>query len=181
LKKVKFGLVDELDEKLADKYFCNFSLFQSVPDSWAIEQIFPIVPLQRLNEPLNRRATLQDLTCDSDGRFDNYVDSSGIETSLSVHEIRAHEPYLLGIFLVGAYQEILGDMHNLFGDTYSVNVHLNPDGSYELLDPVEGDLDPSLLRNTYRKRLQAAPLTAEQRQIYLRELESGLMGYTYLE
>jgi len=97
----------------------------------------------------------------------------------------------LGIFLVGAYQEILGDMHNLFGDTYSVNVHLNADGSYELLDPVEGDtvetmlryvhLDPSMLRNTYRKRLQAAPLTAEQRQIYLRELESGLMGYTYLE
>jgi arginine decarboxylase len=184
-------VVDELDEKLADKYFCNFSLFQSVPDSWAIDQIFPIIPLQRLNEPLNRRATLQDLTCDSDGRFDNYVDSSGIETSLSVHELRDNEPYLLGIFLVGAYQEILGDMHNLFGDTYSVNVHLNADGSYELLDPVEGDtvetmlryvhLDPSMLRNTYRKRLQAAPLTAEQRQIYLRELESGLMGYTYLE
>lgn len=184
-------VVDELDEKLADKYFCNFSLFQSVPDSWAIEQIFPIVPLQRLNEPLNRRATLQDLTCDSDGRFDNYVDSSGIETSLSVHELRANEPYLLGIFLVGAYQEILGDMHNLFGDTYSVNVHLTEDGSYELLDSVEGDtvetmlryvhLDPSMLRNTYRKRLQTAPLTTEQRQSYLRELEAGLMGYTYLE
>jgi arginine decarboxylase len=113
---------DELNEKLADKYFGNFSLFQSVPDAWAIDQLFPIVPLHRLDEYPDRRALLQDLTCDSDGQFKNYVSSQGINSSLPVHIPVPDEPYLLGIFLVGAYQEILGDMHNLFGDTYSVNV-----------------------------------------------------------
>jgi len=184
-------VLDELNEKLADKYFGNFSLFQSVPDAWAIKQLFPILPLHRLNEYPQRRATLQDLTCDSDGQFENYVNNDGVSTSLPVHVPNPAEPYLLGIFLIGAYQEILGDMHNLFGDTYSVNVHIKPDGNYELVAPHEGDtvqtmlhyvnFDTGLLRNTYRKRLQAAPLTAEQRQSYVRELEAGLVGYTYLE
>jgi arginine decarboxylase len=184
-------IFDELNEKLADKYFCNFSLFQSMPDAWAIDQLFPIMPLHRLHERPVRRATLQDLTCDSDGQFGNYVDSEGINTSLPVHSPNAQEPYLLGIFLVGAYQEILGDMHNLFGDPYSVNVHLKPEGGYELVEPLEGDtvqtmlkyvnFDTGFLRNTYRKRLQAASLTIEQRQSYQRELEAGLLGYTYLE
>ncbi|MDD2816309.1 MAG: biosynthetic arginine decarboxylase [Thiotrichaceae bacterium] len=186
-------VLDEINEKLADKYFCNFSLFQSVPDAWAIEQLFPIVPLNRLNERPDRRATLEDLTCDSDGQFKNYVDGEGVESSLPVHAPSndPENPYLIGIFLVGAYQEILGDMHNLFGDTYSVNVCISDDGKYELVDPEEGDtvedmlryvhFDTNVLRNTYRKRLQAAPLSTEQRQTYLRELVSGLMGYTYLE
>ncbi|KHD11120.1 arginine decarboxylase [Candidatus Thiomargarita nelsonii] len=184
-------VVDELNEKLVDKYFCNFSLFQSVPDAWAIDQLFPILPLHRLNECPDRRATLQDLTCDSDGQFQYYVNSDGVDTSLPVHLPTPDAPYLLGIFLVGAYQEILGDMHNLFGDTYSVNVHIKPDGDYELVAPLEGDtvetmlnyvnFETGFLRNTYRKRLQAAPLTVEQRQLYLRELEAGLIGYTYLE
>jgi len=184
-------IFDELNEKLADKYFCNFSLFQSAPDAWAIEQLFPIMPLHRLHELPERRARIQDLTCDSDGQFEYYVDCEGVNTSLPVHTLRAGEPYLLGIFLVGAYQEILGDMHNLFGDTCSVNVHLRADGSYELRDAAEGDtvqtmlhyvnFDAGFLRNAYRKRLQTSNLNAEQRQAYLCELESGLVGYTYLE
>lgn len=185
-------VLDELNEKLADKYFGNFSLFQSCPDAWAIDQLFPIVPLHRLQERPERRARLQDLTCDSDGQFHNYVEDGGVDTSLPLHAWQPGEPYLLGIFLVGAYQEILGDMHNLFGDTCSVNVVLNPEGGYELVAPLEGDtvqnmlnyvnFDTSFLRNTYRKRLQGAShLIVEQRQAYLRELEAGLVGYTYLE
>lgn len=184
-------MLDELNEKLADKYFCNFSLFQSVPDAWAIDQLFPIVPLHRLNEPPTRRATIQDLTCDSDGQFQYYVEGEGVDTSLPVHALKPDEPYLLGIFLVGAYQEILGDMHNLFGDTSSVNVRVNAEGHYELIDPQEGDtvqtllhyihFDTGFLHNAYRKRLQAVTLTPEQRRAYLQELEAGLIGYTYLE
>lgn len=185
-------VLDELNEKLADKYFGNFSLFQSCPDAWAIKQLFPMMPLHRLQERPERRARLQDLTCDSDGQFHNYVEGGGVDTSLPLHVWQPGEPYLLGIFLVGAYQEILGDMHNLFGDTCSVNVVMNPDGSYQLVAPLEGDtvqnmlnyvnFDTSFLRNTYRKRLQVAThLTVEQRQAYLRELEAGLVGYTYLE
>ncbi|ALG69303.1 biosynthetic arginine decarboxylase [Beggiatoa leptomitoformis] len=184
-------ILDELNDKLADKYFCNFSLFQSVPDAWAIDQLFPIVPLHRLDECPDRRATLQDLTCDSDGQFDRYVDGAGVETSMPVHIPREDEPYLLGVFLVGAYQEILGDMHNLFGDTFSVNVYVTEDGGYELVNPMEGDtvqemlryvnFDTDFLRNTYRKRLQAAAITPEQRAAYQREIDSGLVGYTYLE
>ncbi len=184
-------VLDELNEKLADKYFGNFSLFQSMPDAWAIEQLFPILPLHRLNECPDRRATLHDLTCDSDGQFKHYVNSDEISTSLPLHTPNPAEPYLLGIFLVGAYQETLGDMHNLFGDTYSVNVHLKADGGYELVAPYEGDtvqtmldhvnFDSGFLRNAYRKCLQRSPLTAKQRQSYLRELEAGLVGYTYLE
>ncbi len=184
-------VLDELNEKLADKYFGNFSLFQSVPDAWAINQLFPVIPLHRLNERPERRATLQDLTCDSDGQFKNYVNNEGVNSSLPVHVPNSDESYLLGIFLVGAYQEILGDMHNLFGDTYSVNVHITQDGNYELVAPLEGDtvqtmlnyvnFDTRFLRHTYRKRLQAASLTTSLQQSYLRELEGGLVGYTYLE
>ncbi len=105
---------DALTDKLADKYFCNFSVFQSLPDTWAIGQVLPIMPIHRLNEKPGRRAVLQDLTCDSDGKVRQYVDQQSIETSMPIHEPRAGEPYLLGVFMVGAYQEILGDMHNLF-------------------------------------------------------------------
>ncbi len=184
--------LDELNEKLADKYFCNFSLFQSMPDHWAIDQIFPVLPLSRLNEEPTRRAVLEDITCDSDGRVDLYVDGEGIETSLPLHALKPGEPYLLGIFLVGAYQEILGDMHNLFGDTDSVQVEPSADGGYTLTQLRKGDtvdsvlrfvnFDPDELRSAYRAKVgQTAGLSEPQRAALLAELEGGLDGYTYLE
>ncbi|MEJ2396799.1 MAG: biosynthetic arginine decarboxylase, partial [Gammaproteobacteria bacterium] len=184
-------MLDELNEKLADKYFCNFSLFQSLPDVWAIKQIFPIVPLHRLDERPTRRGVLEDITCDSDGRIDQYVDNEGIDSSLPLHEIQAGESYLLGMFLIGAYQEILGDMHNLFGDTDSVDVEIQADGSYQLSRPQRGDTVDSVLRyvrfdasellERYREKLHESGLAATQHQEYLDELENGLYGYTYLE
>ena len=185
-------VVDELNEKLADKYFCNFSLFQSMPDHWAIDQVFPVVPLNRLDEAPTQRAVLQDITCDSDGRVDLYVNAEGIDTTLPVHAPRAGEPYLLGIFLVGAYQEILGDMHNLFGDTDSVHVELLPDGSHKLVAPRRGDTVDSVLRYVhfdaedllaaYREKVREAPdLDPSRKDQYLKELAAGLEGYTYLE
>ncbi|MHB1239446.1 MAG: biosynthetic arginine decarboxylase, partial [Gammaproteobacteria bacterium] len=184
-------VLDELNEKLADKYFCNLSVFQSLPDVWAIDQIFPIVPLHRLDEAPARRAVIQDLTCDSDGRIDHYVDRDGIETTLPLHACHPRESYLLGFFLVGAYQEILGDMHNLFGDTDSVNVVLTEDGGYRLEEAQRGDtvdallryvhFEPEDLKERYRAKIQAAPLSAAQRTDYLEILEAGLEGYTYLE
>lgn len=183
--------IDELYEKLADKYFCNFSLFQSLPDVWGIRQIFPIVPLQRLDERPQRRAVLQDLTCDSDGRIDDYVDSEGVESSLQVHGIRPGEAYLLGFFLVGAYQEILGDMHNLFGDTNSVNVVQEADGGFRLEGPERGDtvddllryvhFDPAELMQAYRNKVDASELPQERRAQFIETLAHGLEGYTYFE
>jgi len=184
--------LDELNEKLADKYFCNYSLFQSMPDHWAIDQIFPVLPLARLNEEPTRRAVLNDITCDSDGRVDLYVDGEGVETSLPLHLPKDGEPYLLGIFMVGAYQEILGDMHNLFGDTDSVHVELLPDGSHKLTQARRGDTVDSVLRfvhfepqelvTAYRTKVEAAAgLSGEQRKDYLAELTAGIAGYTYLE
>ncbi len=184
--------LDELNEKLADKYFCNFSLFQSIPDHWAIDQVFPILPLNRLDEVPLRRAVLQDITCDSDGRVDLYVDGEGVEPSLPLHALRPEEPYLLGIFLVGAYQEILGDIHNLFGDTDSVQVEPTQDGGYRLTEARRGDTADSVLRyvhfnpedilTAYRTKIEAAGwLGASQRDAYLAEIRQGLSGYTYLE
>ena len=184
-------ILDELNEKLADKYFCNFSLFQSMPDVWAIGQVFPIVPLQRLDEIPDRRGTLQDITCDSDGRIDQYVDGEGLETSLPLHAPRQGEPYRLGIFLLGAYQEILGDMHNLFGDTNAVDVHLDGDGRHRLAHVQHGDTVAAVLRHvhfeperllaSYREQLAASRLREAQRARCLAELRAGLDGYTYLE
>lgn len=184
-------VLDELNEVLADKYFCNFSVFQSVPDVWAIEQLFPIVPLHRLDEPAERRGMVKDLTCDSDGRVDYYVDRDGIDTTLPLHPLRPGEPYLLGIFMVGAYQEILGDMHNLFGDTNSVNVELTVDGGHRLSHIEHGDtvedvlayvhFDVDSLVEAYRRKAAEAQVGDEQRQRLLAELEAGLKGYTYLE
>ncbi len=192
-------LFDDLDseiqtglrEKLADKYFCNFSLFQSMPDVWAIEQIFPIMPLHRLNERPDRRATLQDMTCDSDGTVARYVDSGKLESTLPLHALNHQHSYLLGIFMVGAYQEILGDLHNLFGDTDSINVELLADGNYRLSEPERGDTIDELLRYIHfepkdllaqcRRKLTTAVNNPEQQKILLREIEAGLIGYTYLE
>jgi len=182
-------LLDELNEKLADKLFCNFSVFQSMPDVWAIDQIFPVLPLQRLDEPPASRAVLQDLTCDSDGCIRGYVDRDGVDSTLPLPPWRPGEPYLLGIFLVGAYQEILGDMHNLFGDTHSVNVRLSNSG-YTLSGAAHGDtitdvlryvdFDAEMLRHIYRERVAAAGLRGEAGRQCLADLEGGLQGYTYL-
>lgn len=185
-------VLDELNEKLADKFFLNFSLFQSIPDHWAIEQIFPVVPLHRLNEAPTRRAVLQDITCDSDGRVDMYVDGEGVEASLPLHAPQPGESYLMGIFMVGAYQEILGDMHNLFGDTDSVNIETTADGGNTFVEPRRGDTVDSVLRyvhfdaedllSAYRAKIEAAKhLSTGQREAYLRALQEGLSGYTYLE
>ncbi|GMQ89157.1 MAG: arginine decarboxylase [Gammaproteobacteria bacterium] len=184
-------LIDDLNQKLTDKVFCNLSVFQSLPDVWAIDQIFPIVPLQRLDEEPDRRAIIEDLTCDSDGRIDYYVDGEGIESSLPLHAVRSGEPYLLGFFMVGAYQEILGDMHNLFGDTDTVNLEVHADGSFSLGEAEHGDradellsyvhFDPDRLRAAYRRRIQSAGLPSSEARQFLAELESGLTGYTYHE
>lgn len=183
--------LDELNDKLADKYFCNFSIFQSIPDVWAIQQIFPIVPLHRLDEAPSRRAVLEDITCDSDGRIDNYVDREGVDSTLPLHPLKADEPYLLGVFLVGAYQEILGDMHNLFGDTDSVNLELTSEGGYRLVRARQGDtvesvlryvhIDAEALRAALREKMARTAFSPQQRAAYLEELEAGLTGYTYLE
>ncbi len=182
--------LDELREKLAEKYFCNFSVFQSVPDAWAIDQVFPILPIHRLDERPDVRASLCDLTCDSDGRIDHYVDRGGLEPTLPLHRLKDGEPYLIAFFMVGAYQEILGDMHNLFGDTNAVNVVLDDRGGWSLTRAERGDRTDELLRYVhllpenlsaaYRSKLAAAGLPAAERDALFAELEAGLSGYTYL-
>ncbi|SEQ52888.1 arginine decarboxylase [Solimonas aquatica] len=182
--------IDELREKLSPKYFCNFSVFQSMPDAWAIEQVFPIMPIHRLQERPELRARLCDLTCDSDGRLDQYVDHEGLMPTLALHRLREHEPYLLGFFMVGAYQEILGDMHNLFGDTNAVNLVLDGKGGWQLAGAEQGDrtdellryvhLEPEKLSAAYRSKLAATQLPRMAQDALFAELEAGLSGYTYL-
>jgi arginine decarboxylase len=183
-------ILQELNEKLADKVFCNFSMFQSLPDVWGIDQIFPIMPIHRLNEIPTRRAVLQDLTCDSDGRIDQYIDGQNIEPTLPIHAIDSQHPYLIGFFMVGAYQEILGDMHNLFGDTHSINIELDDDG-YHFYDLQEGEdvadlleyvhISTEELKIAYREKLVNSSLSKKEQHDYEYELLSGLTAYTYLE
>jgi arginine decarboxylase len=187
-RKHQRALLDELNEKLADKLFVNFSVFQSVPDVWGIDQIFPILPLSGLNRMPTRRAVLQDITCDSDGRIDQYVDGEGLETTLPMPDGADTE---LGIFMVGAYQEILGDLHNLFGDTDSVDVEIDSTGQVLLDHAIQGDTvssvlrlvnyDPEKLLDALRGHCEKASLSAEQRQQFVLEMSDGLAGYTYLE
>ncbi len=181
--------LDELNEKLVDKYFVNFSIFESIPDTWAIDQIFPIVPIAGLDEVPDRRAVIADLTCDSDGRIDAYVDAEGVDVSLPLHAPKAGESYRLGIFLVGAYQEALGDIHNLFGDTDAVNVRTN-DGGFAFSHVRRGDTtdvmldyvgyDLNALREAYREKIATAKLAVTQVEAIANALEQGLTGYTYL-
>lgn len=183
-------VLDELNDKMADKYICNFSVFQSLPDTWAIDQVLPIMPLNRLDEEPLRRAVLQDLTCDSDGKIRHYVDEQSIENSLPVHELREGEDYLLGIFMVGAYQEILGDMHNLFGDTDSVNVYLRENGEVvqggiETHDTIEDMLryvhfEPHELVTLYRDKVSGAKLNPAERARFVDALRLGLTRSSYL-
>ncbi len=182
--------LDELNEKLVDKYFVNFSIFESIPDTWAIDQIFPIVPISGLDRYPERRGVIADLTCDSDGRIDAYVDAEGVDVSLPLHAPLAGESYRLGIFLVGAYQEALGDIHNLFGDTDAVNVRLTDDGSFDFSNVRRGDTtdvmldyvgyDLAALRAAYQQKIGAANLDAAAARVVGDALEAGLTGYTYL-
>lgn len=183
-------VLDELNERLVDKYFVNFSVFESIPDVWAIDQVFPIVPIARLDEQPDRRGVIADLTCDSDGRIDTYVESEALDSSLPLHSLKVGESYRLGIFMVGAYQETLGDIHNLFGDTDAANVRLNADGTHSLSRLRRGDTSDVMLdyvgytladlRTTYQQRVTAAALPAEESAALLAALEAGLTGYTYL-
>lgn len=184
-------IMDELNEKLADKLFVNFSLFQSLPDVWGIDQIFPILPLRGLNHPIKRRAVIQDITCDSDGRIDQYVDEQGIESTLPLPDYCHNSPFLLGFFMTGAYQEILGDMHNLFGDTNSVDVSMNADGSYQIENIILGDTvdqvlryvkyEPEKLLDSFRENLTQVSISDADKTQILTEVSEGLQGYTYLE
>jgi arginine decarboxylase len=185
-------IVADLDATLVDRYFCNFSLFQSLPDSWAIDQLFPIMPIHRLNEEPVRRGSIQDVTCDSDGKIDRFVGDKSGNPSLELHEFRDGEPYMLGVFLTGAYQEILGDLHNLFGDTNAVHIRLAPNGSYDVTDLVHGDTVTEVLNyvqfrasdllQTFRRKVAAAKhISRQEANTFIADYVAGLEGYTYLE
>ncbi len=184
--------LEDLEEILADTYYGNFSVFQSIPDSWAIDQLFPIMPIHRLDEEPTRRATLADLTCDSDGRIDQFIDLQDVKHVLELHQPNG-EPYYLGIFLTGAYQEILGDLHNLFGDTNAVHVHAT-DGGYRLEHVIKGDTMAEVLRYVQydgealldgvrrqaEQALQDGRLSLPQSRLLMQHYEDSLRGTTYL-
>ncbi len=187
--------LDELRHRLSDTYFCNLSVFQSLPDSWAIDQVFPIVPIHRLDEEPPRRGTLVDITCDSDGKIDRFVELEDVAPTMPLHELRDGEPYYLGIFLTGAYQETLGDLHNLFGDTNLVHVVQNDDGGWEIDEVVEGDTVSEVLgylqyeprrlfqaiRRDCERSMRAGRLSVSEGRALLEAYDAGLTGYTYLE
>jgi arginine decarboxylase len=184
----------KISRMIPDKYFCNFSLFQSLPDSWAVDQIFPIMPISRLDEKPTRTATIQDMTCDSDGKIAHFITAAGMADALPVHQLKGNEPYYIGVFLVGAYQEILGDMHNLFGDTNAVHIDVYKD-HYEIDQIIDGEtvaevLDyvqfnpKKLVRNVetwVTTSMKAGKITPEEGREFLSNYRSGLYGYTYLE
>ena len=183
-----------LDKLLADKYFCNFSLFQSLPDCWGIDQLFPIMPLQRLDERPSRNCTLQDITCDSDGKISNFVAGGTLSNVLPVHALRKNEPYYIGVFLVGAYQEILGDMHNLFGDTNAAHISVKDD-TYHIDQLIDGETVEEVLEYVQynpkklvrqieqwvTKCVKEGKISLEEGKEFLSNYRSGLYGYTYLK
>lgn len=184
----------KISKLLPDKYFCNFSLFQSLPDSWAIDQIFPIIPILRLNEEPTKFATIQDITCDSDGKIDNFISTRNFSYHLPVHTLKQDEPYYLGVFLVGAYQEILGDLHNLFGDTNVVHIKVNGN-EYEIDKIIEGEtvadvldyvqFNPKRMARSIEvwvsSSVKKGIISAEEGREFLSNYRSGLYGYTYME
>jgi arginine decarboxylase len=185
----------ELEGILSDTYFCNFSIFQSLPDSWAIDQLFPIAPIHRLNEQPVRKAVLADITCDSDGKVDRFVSLRDVKRTLELHPLRDGEDYYLAAFLVGAYQETLGDLHNLFGDTHVVHIRLHDEGGWWIEEVVQGDtanrvleymeydvaeLAPALARDCERA-VRAGRMTVAESQSIKRFYETELNGYAYLE
>jgi arginine decarboxylase len=186
--------LDGLEKGLADTYYGNFSLFQSAPDHWAVKQLFPVVPLHRLNERPTRRGIIADLTCDSDGKIDQFIDLRDVKNWLELHTFDGR-PYYLGVFLVGAYQEILGDLHNLFGDTNAVHIALDGNGGYRVVEVVEGDSVSEVLgyvqyskqnlvqrlRQANEEALRRGLLTFEESALLMKRYDEGLAGYTYLE
>jgi len=185
--------LEGLEKGMADTYFGNFSVFQSAPDHWAVKQVFPVVPLHRLLERPTRKGVFADLTCDSDGKMDRFIDLRDVKTSLELHPYNG-EPYYMGVFLVGAYQEILGDLHNLFGDTNAIHVRVEKDG-YFIDHVVEGDSVSEVLgyvqydradlvrrvRRASEEALRNRSISFEESALLLRRYEEGLAGYTYLE
>lgn len=186
--------LEKLSEELRDTFFCNFSVFQSLPDAWAIDQLFPIMPIHRLKEEPNRQGILADMSCDSDGKIDRFIDLKDVNASVRLHSLKPNEPYYLGIFLVGAYQEILGDLHNLFGDTNAVHVDIGPGGEIELTHVVEGDTIREALeyvqykpqdllerlRLSVERAVRDGHLLPEESAKLQRRYREGLEGYTYL-
>lgn len=186
---------EALDKQLSDSYFCNFSVFQSVPDSWAVDHLFPVMPIHRLKEQPTRRGILADLTCDSDGKMDRFIDLHDVKSTLELHPFNHDQPYFLGVFLVGAYQEILGDLHNLFGDVNAVHIASHPTEGSRVRHIVEGDrvrdvlryvsYDErqlmSSLRESIERALRNGTMTFEESANLVRHFEAGLAGYTYLE
>ena len=187
--------LEELESILSDIYFCNFSVFQSLPDSWAIDQLFPIMPIHRLNERPTRKGVLADITCDSDGKIDRFVSQRDVKRTLELHPITAQDEYYLAAFLVGAYQETLGDLHNLFGDTHVVHVRFHDDGGWWIEEIVKGDtankvleymeydvadLHPALARDCERA-VREGRMTVAESQGIKRFYEGELNGYAYLE
>ncbi|HVD60945.1 MAG TPA: biosynthetic arginine decarboxylase [Gemmatimonadaceae bacterium] len=184
-------IIEDLDATLTDRYFCNFSLFQSLPDSWAIDQLFPVMPIHRLDEEPTRNGTIQDVTCDSDGRIERFIGDRRAKPSLPLHVFNDGEQYIIGIFLTGAYQEILGDLHNLFGDTNAVHIRLSENG-YEVAELVHGDTVTEVLAYvqfraqdllaTFRRKVGAAAnITRQEANTFIADYVAGLEGYTYLE
>jgi len=185
----------EIDHSLADIYYGNFSVFRSLPDSWAIDQLFPIMPVHRLGEEPSCRAILSDITCDSDGRIDKFIDPQGVRHTLPLHPLEDGEEYYLGVFLVGAYQETLGDFHNLLGDTNVVSISVEEDGSYHFARELRGDAvsdilahveyDPRRILEDLRERAEKAVRTGRisptERYRIMSAFEDGLRGYTYFE
>ena len=187
--------IHEIERLLSDIYYCNFSLFQSLPDSWAIDQLFPVMPIHRLQEKPTRNAIIADITCDCDGKIDRFVDRFGAKRFLPLHELRESEEYYLGVFLVGAYQETLGDLHNLLGDTNVVTVSIRDNGKYDFSGELEGDTvadilsyveyDPKRLLMKFRKTAETAVkqgrISPMERKEVMQAYEAGLRGYTYFE
>jgi arginine decarboxylase len=186
--------LEGLEAFLADTYFCNFSCFKSLPDFWAVQQLFPIMPIHRHKEKPGRRGILADITCDSDGKIDRFIDLRDVKDVLPLHALNG-EDYLLGVFMTGAYQEILGDLHNLFGDTNAVHVRLDPEGGYQIEHLVKGDRIKEVLdfvqysaadlidrlRRTVESAVRAGTISFEEAGHFLEKYERGLEGYTYLE
>jgi arginine decarboxylase len=187
--------LQSLEAMLSDTYFCNFSMFQSLPDLWAVDQLFPILPIHRLTEAPTRRAILADITCDSDGAISSFIDKRDIKHTLELHDLNPGEKYLLGVFLVGAYQEILGDLHNLFGDTNTVHVALGEGGAYHVEEVVPGETVTDvldyvgysrdgllrILRQNVENALRETPLTFEDSRKIIEHFQRGMASYTYLE
>jgi len=187
--------LESLPDMLADIYYGNFSLFQSLPDIWAIDQVFPVMPIHRLDEAPTRQAVIADLTCDCDGKIDRFALGDGIKSTLPLHKLKANEEYYLGVFLIGAYQETLGDLHNLFGDTHVVSVAIREDGSMDFVREIQGDTiadvlsyveyDPKIMTEELRQKAEQAvrdgKITASKRKQMMAAFKASLDGYTYFE